>query len=76
MVQHLKALAAVRQLRALLPDDDADQELSLRGAKCRPESKRGSGRSSQEPGLAQAWDLPYRNCLKLLKGPLCPSQTA
>lgn len=23
-----------------------------------------------------AWDLPYRNCLKLLNGPLRPSQTA
>ena len=37
----------------LLPDDDADQELSLRGADCRPKSERGPGRSGQEPRLAQ-----------------------
>lgn len=53
VVQHLKAVAAVRQLRTLLPNDDADQELSLRGANCRPEPERGSGRSGQKPGLAQ-----------------------
>src|SRR5437773_369902 len=37
----------------LLPDDDADQELSLRGGDCRGEPKRGSGRSGQEPRLAE-----------------------
>ena len=37
----------------LLPDDDADQELSLRGGPWWPESERGFGRSGQEPRLAQ-----------------------